>query len=363
MQKKLRYLFIVQGEGRGHMTQAIALKETLENAGHHVVCTLVGKSDRRTIPGFFLQKIGTPVFAFESPNFILDKENKRIRISRTILHNLIQCKRFYNNLKFIHAQVECYNPDVIINFYDFLAGIYNSIFSHKARFVCIGHQYLALHPEFVFPKGSIVDRSLLKLNTRITSIQADKRLALSFTPLPLHKRNNTHVLPPLLRKEILSVIPDREPFYLIYVVNEGYANEIIRWHQANNQVRLHCFWDKKEASEITVFHENLIFHKINDQKFLELMRSCSGYVSTAGFESICEAMYLDKPVMMVPIQGHYEQRCNALDAERARAGISNTSFDLSAFLNYLPFHTEKNIAFRNWVSQANECFITELACF
>ena len=36
---------------------------------------------------------------------------------------------------------------------------------------------------------------------------------------------------------------------------------------------------------------------------------CKAYASTAGFESVCEAMYLGKPILMVP--AHIEQDCNA----------------------------------------------------
>lgn len=50
------------------------------------------------------------------------------------------------------------------------------------------------------------------------------------------------------------------------------------------------------------------------------MAGCRAYATTAGFESICEAMYLGKPVLMVP--AHIEQDCNAHDAMRAGAGLS-----------------------------------------
>ena len=53
--------------------------------------------------------------------------------------------------------------------------------------------------------------------------------------------------------------------------------------------------------------------------FLEYMAGCKGYATTAGFESVCEAMYLQKPVLMVPT--HIKQECNALDAM-----LSDTEF-------------------------------------
>lgn len=55
----MKVLFIVQGEGRGHLTQAITLEEILRRNGHEVVEVLVGKSNTRRLPGFFNQHTGT----------------------------------------------------------------------------------------------------------------------------------------------------------------------------------------------------------------------------------------------------------------------------------------------------------------
>ena len=45
--RPLRFLFIVQGEGRGHLTQALSLADMLRRHGHEVVEVLVGKSHGR----------------------------------------------------------------------------------------------------------------------------------------------------------------------------------------------------------------------------------------------------------------------------------------------------------------------------
>ena len=49
----MKFLFIGQGEGRGHLTQAITLEEILRRNGHEVVEVLVGKSSSRRLTGFF----------------------------------------------------------------------------------------------------------------------------------------------------------------------------------------------------------------------------------------------------------------------------------------------------------------------
>ena len=51
--KNMRVLFIVQGEGRGHLTQALTMEALLRREGHEVVGALVGKSSARELPAFF----------------------------------------------------------------------------------------------------------------------------------------------------------------------------------------------------------------------------------------------------------------------------------------------------------------------
>lgn len=57
----MKVIFVIQGEGRGHLTQALALKQMLLHEGHEVVKVLVGKSKNRVIPEFFMNQIGTPI--------------------------------------------------------------------------------------------------------------------------------------------------------------------------------------------------------------------------------------------------------------------------------------------------------------
>ncbi|WP_369682453.1 hypothetical protein [Hoylesella buccalis] len=48
------------------------------------------------------------------------------------------------------------------------------------------------------------------------------------------------------------------------------------------------------------------------------MANCKAYATTGGFESVCEAMYMGKPAMMIPV--HVEQECNAHEAMLEGAG-------------------------------------------
>lgn len=353
----MKFLFIVQGEGRGHMTQAITLSNILRNAGHDVVEVLIGKSARREVPGFFYSKIGAPVTPIESPNFLVDSKNKKIKISSTILYNLIKLRTFIRSLKTIHSKVKSSKPDVIVNFYDLLAGIYVGVYKPKVKFICIGHQYLLLHPEFHFPRGHRSDKIMLRVNTWLASLRAQKYLALSFKQMVDIPEKKIYVVPPLLREELKSLEISKEGFIHGYMLNSGYAEDIERWHNSHPDITIHFFWDRKDVPKEYKVKENLVYHQIDDVKFLDYMRRCDGYSSTAGFESICEAMYLGKPIMMVPTYGHFEQLCNAHDAVIAGAGIHREHFDLTALLEYIPHHKDITLVFRNWADSSTQKFL------
>lgn len=355
----MHFLFIVQGEGRGHMTQAISLRNMLVQHGHEVKAVLVGQSARREIPRFFIEKIQSPVIGFESPNFVLDSKKKGLKIVETFRVNLLKTRTFLSNLKVIDQAVRQHEPQVVVNFYDLLAGMYSFYYKDKRKFkfVCVGHQLLLEHSAFEFPKSRKVEKFLLHSNTRIASAKSDLNLGLSFVPMPHEPKKRLYVVPPLLRKEVLSQKPEDKNFVLGYMVNEGYAEDIIAWHKQHKEISLVCFWDKKEASDSYSPHENLVFYRLNDALFLEHMRTCSGYVSTAGFESICEAMYWGKPILMVPTAHHYEQLCNSLDATKAGAGISHDTFDISLLVEYIPRHKNRQNEFQEWVQKAETVFL------
>ena len=292
---RMKFLFLVQGEGRGHMTQAITLSKILTSYGHEVVHTFIGQSDRRVIPNYFLNQMESKVETLRSPNFILDKNNKSLNLTKSITYNTLIAGTYKKSLEKINQKVEAAKPDVVINFYDMLGGIFFRFYNPKnVKHICIGRQFLTNHPHFPFEPKRNIEKKLYLLNNKITSQNCHKYLALSFRPYDPIQIKNTIVVPPLLKEEIKKGIVVHEDFILGYMVNDGYAEDLISWHKNNKSIKIHCFWDRKNMPETFMPHENLTFHLIKNDLFIDLMRRCNGFFSTAGFESICEAMYMQK---------------------------------------------------------------------
>ena len=353
----MRFLFVVQGEGRGHLTQAIALQDMLTENNHEIVAVLVGKSNRRELPSFFLKSIQSEVLRFKSPNFLPVSKNKQTNIWASIVYNLLKTGTYLKSIIFIRKQIKCLNIDIVINFYELLTGLTYALFPPDVPYVCIAHQYIFLHPEFKFPKDNKVELKLLRFFTRITCIRTSKLFALSIKKMDNIPENRIVVVPPLLRKEALEVEVSDGNYLHGYMLNDSYADEIIRFQEEHPNVVINFFWDRKGVEDRTVINDNLSFYRLNDQLFIKQMAGCKAYATTAGFESVCEAMYMGKPVIMVPT--HIEQACNAYEASLAGAGIVANDFELTKLLEYIPYY-QKNTYFHDWVNQASLYILKEL---
>lgn len=361
---KKKFLLFVQGEGRGHMTQAMTLHDLLLEKGHEVSGIVLGSSGKRDIPEFFFQHVKVPIHQLQSPNFVSDKKNKSINVPKSVIHGFRNLRTYRESLRKIDALIKETKPDVIVNFFDLLAGLYYRLYKPNIPHLCIAHQYIYLHPEFKFPDGKKGDQFAIKLFTKITSTGSNKKLALSFYELQGTK-NKVTVVPPLLRNHVFELNPETNGHYLIYLVNNGYFEEIAEWHNKNQEVELHCFTDNPQFIHANYsFNKNTLHvHAINDKLFLEKMSGARGLATSAGFESVCEAMYLGKPVLMVPIKGHYEQFCNSRDAHKAGAGIYADRFELSKLIEHTKQYNYENPLFKSWISDAKERIYKEIESF
>lgn len=307
-----RILFLVQGEGRGHMTQAIALAQMLPDA---TIQVLVGRSPERQIPAFF-RRAFPGAEAFDSLNFAFDSRHRSVNQLHTVFAAATHIPRYWRTIRELRARIRAFAPEVIVNFFEPLGSLASRGLGIPT--VGIGHQFLFEHPQTPFPANSGLQRRGFQAYLRFFFGHCDRKLALSAYPAPAHR--NVVVVPPLLRREVFTLCPRRRHFVLTYLVNRGYASDIGRWERPTI-----CFWDNPDGPR-RVRNGRVRFHQIDDRAYLRFMAQCDTLVTTAGFESMCEAAYLGKSMVLVPVEGHFEQLCNATDAAARGIATHATSF-------------------------------------
>ena len=351
----LRCLFVIQGEGRGHLTQALALRTLLQQAGHTVPAVVVGQNGQRALPDFFQDAMAVPVHRVPSPSFVADAARRGIRLGATLWGGFRHAVRLPARLDRLDAIVQDVRPDIVINFFEPLAGLYYGLRTPAPPMVSIAHQYMFLHPDYLFPDGWPVSRRAVQGFARLTAWGAARCIALSLYPAADCPGLTVH--PPLLRAAVRHASTRSEPFLLLYLLNRGYLSEVRRWHDRHPAVRLHVFVQRSGAPPHERVDEALTLHQLDGTQFVSMMARCRGVVSTAGFESVAEARYLGKPVQVVPVAGHFEQLCNAHDVVRAGAGCWTSQFTLDPMQEMAAGLPEHDSSFQQWVDGGQHRYV------
>jgi len=353
----MKIMFAVQGEGRGHMTQAIAAAQTLEGHGHEVVAVTIGTSSSRTIPDFFRRAFGGQLTPIASPGFAM-RGGKGVATLATLRQAVCGMGLYRESLATLASLIESSQPDLILNFLEPLVGLFNLVRPHSTPVVSVGHQFMLGHPDFVRSRQFALQQWTMRQYVALAGARSTK-LALSFYPAASMPERRLFVCPPLLRREVFE-LPQDSPgrFLLAYVLNQGYADDVLRWHTVFPDVELHCFCEKPKVEPVWRYDSTLCFHKLDGAKFLRMMAESRGVACTAGFESLNEAAWLGKPLLVVPVENHVEQHLNALDAEKAGLALAATRFDLTPLLRR---RKPGDLgAYRSWVRRAEPTFLSVL---
>jgi uncharacterized protein (TIGR00661 family) len=331
------------------MTQAMAVKEMAEAAGHQIVAVTLGVSQQRPVPEYFASAMKTPVRQLPTLEFKY-KNSKSVSNTATLLGVFGKLPKYSRILRQLDAIVQETQPDVIINFFEPMAAFYALTRRSRPPVVAIGHQFMFQHPGYVRTPQLWKQLLSMKIYARLLGARATK-LALSLYEAPDLPAKRIIVGPPILRKQLFSLTPNPAGnFTLVYLLNHGYAEQIIRWSDAHPETRLHCFYDKPGAPADFAHSPALTFHRLDGERFLQMMAECRHVVCTAGFESVSEAAWLGKPLFLVPVENHVEQQVNAIDAQQFGLGLAETTFNLDR-LAELPdrLPTEK---FHAWLACA-----------
>ena len=339
------------------MSQALTLKEKLESRGHKISSVFVGAKNKESLPSFFTSAFSCPIETLNSPGFKMDKKEQGIVISKSVLSSFIHSLRYLRSVRKIKKTIKDYSPDALISFYEPLVAAYLRLYRDKRPSFFIGHQYFMDHPAFNSYFTSLVVKKVFKIYNLFTAPTKSIKLALSFSEEKDYQEKNLFVCPPLIRKEV-KVQAQNKNFYLLYLLNQGYSEKIISWSKNNPGIRIEAF-RRQPGKEEEIISEDLSFHNLSGEKFLNFLKNCQAYISTAGFDSIAEAAYLGKKIMMVPTKNHFEQEHNAIDAERVKIALKAKDFDLS-LINSCPQEKFSGLAkYKQWYDN-NENKIVEL---
>jgi len=349
----MKYFFIVQGEGMGHTTQSIALRAILEKNGHTVETTLLGTN-------FFRPR--NPLYnsirhrLFFSPVLLHARGKRGINLFLTFIYNLLLIPVYIFTVLWIACQVRFSNVHAIVVFYDVTAQLGTLLSFTGKPVLSVSHHYFFEHPAFRWPSDRKAERIMLTFHSWLASLGVKKKLSISFTEESSIPGKKLFIVPPLLRSEILDAVSLRGNHIHIYSLQPGFLRSVIMLAVRNPQTLFRVFITKYNKN--IELPSNMTVSLISGDEFTNSLLSASMVLCTAGFETPCEAAYLNKPLIVVPSENHFEQYCNSLDIMRAGIGRAEPGFNVAVLQQTEgnPVHSE----FTEWVKKGEEIFIRNL---
>ncbi len=334
----------------GHTTQSLALRFMLEKNGHEVVNSF----------------IGTNVFSGKNPFYkslhhesffspvLLNRTNKKgINLFTSFCFNLIISPVYLFSIFRIAYRIRTSDANAVIVFYDFIGQLGSFLSFSRKPVYSVSHHFFFRHPVFTWPEKRKAERWLLKIHSRLASLGARKILALSFTSEESIPSEKIVVVPPLLRPEILYAEAVSGDHVHVYCLHSGFLDIIVSLAIRTPQKKFKVFLHEQDSK--TEIPKNIDVLLISGEEFIESLRTCGTVICTAGFETPSEAVYLNKALILIPSEAHFEQYCNALDATRAKAAAFREPF----ILNELPGYKNNpaHFPFITWIGSAEKTFL------
>jgi uncharacterized protein (TIGR00661 family) len=300
-------VYAVHGYGRGHATRSLAVLPELARR-HTVLCLAGGDAYTAIWPDFPVVRIPTLSFAYV-------RGTGRVSNGQTVRRNLpavldLACRGPV--FETVREIVREFGPDVIISD----AEAWSHQVAAHLRIPRISFDHIGLM-SYCRPEVEWLDRPAAWVNAlcyRWLMGWADRVLVSSFYPIR-PRRPDVKVVGPLLRQAVRDLVPRRGDHLLAYF-NQGKDQLLppILDALAGAGPPVHVYGSDRRGQEGA-----LTLLPLSNLPFLEDLASCRAVISTAGNQLVGEALYLGKPVCVMP-EACVEQRLNAAAVERLGIG-------------------------------------------
>jgi|TARA_B100001971_G_scaffold214153_1_gene250115 uncharacterized protein (TIGR00661 family) len=313
----VKILYGVAGEGMGHATRSwVVIKELMKKHKVKVVC-------------------GDNAYDFLS---IKIKDIEKIRALRlmylrnkvsnikTIIYNIKHLKRGRRrSIKIVEDIIRDFKPDVVISDFEYFSSFLAK--KHKLPLIVIDNNHITSKTKVSIPKRYVKDFLVSKLIANVITRKADYFFLTTFF-YPPTKEKNVHLFPPILRKEILSLKPSIKDHILVYQISKPNIRLISTLKKIDENFIVYSIKDKARD-------HNIIYKKFNEKEFFNDLKDCKAVITNGGFSLIGEALYLNKPILSIPLGKQFEQIANALYLKKFGYGLFSKRISKHVFRKFL----------------------------
>lgn len=313
----MKILYGVVGEGMGHAMRSRVILEHLVAQEHHEVQIM---ASGRAVE--YLQKRFADVNRIHGLHMIY--EENRVRLGKTLWSNaLTGMEGLPKNIAAYFELLQEFKPEAVVS--DFESWTYLYAKTHRLPILSIDNMQIinrcSHEPEIT--EGVEADFQMAKAFVKGKLPFCDEYLITTFFYPPTRKEH-THLVPPILRPEILNAPRTDGGHLLVYQTAEGYDALADTLQKTGMECRIYGMRRgiKEEQRE-----GNLRYMPFSEDQFIADLASSAGVIAAGGFTLMGEAVYLHKPMLSVPLARQFEQTLNARYLEKMHFGVCTKSLD------------------------------------
>jgi uncharacterized protein (TIGR00661 family) len=321
--------YSVFGEGLGHaMRSAPVIQHLLKK--HNVIITAGDKA----YP-YLSQKFGNRVIKINSAHFVV--ENNEVSIHKTLLNFL---NKFPNDLKVnffsIFNQIKKFRPDIVISDFEPASHYFASIL--KLPIISLDNIHAITKCEIKFDKKFLPLFYASQMLISSLQLESDYYLINTIKDFPV-KQKNVLLYKPILRKEIINSKSENKNYILVYQTSSTNKSLINILKNVNAKF---IFYGMNKSEK----DKNIIFKEFSEKGFIEDFRKCMAVILNGGFTGLSEALYLKKPMLIVPVKNQFEQIFNGETVKEMKIGDWYEELDkkkINNFIKKIPYF-KKNLS-------------------
>ena len=317
----MKILYGLPSEGMGHATRSKVIIEYLLQEHDVQVVT----SDRAY--SFLVQHF--PNRVHEIDGFHLAYKNAVVSVSSTILMTLKNApKNLLRNFNQYHDVVKNFNPDIVISDFESFTFFYAKL--HRKPLISIDNMQIIDRAKLNIdiPSSEKANYLLAKNIIKAKVPNANQYLISTFFHPEIIKKNTTYI-PPIIRTEIIQAKTTNKQHIVVYQTSSSQQNLIPVLQQLPQEQFFVYGFNKDEQ------HGNVILKSFSEAGFIKDFATAKAVMSNGGFSFLSEAVYLQKPILSVPIKNQFEQFVNASYIEKLQYGRHFSDFTADCIIAFL----------------------------
>lgn len=340
-----KIVYGISGEGSGHSSRAREMMAHLESRGHTLKAVSYDRGYRNLCSDFDV---------FESEGLHIASVENKVSVVQTFTGNLRRLPEGFRRFRELKQKLfKGFEPDVVITDFEPMTAYLAS--HYDLPLVSLDNQHRMRY--MAYPKVEQLRKEALLTETviRLMVPRPDVSLVTTFY-FGEPKNQRTFLFPPILRREVRELEPERGEHVLVY-----FTQDFDRFLEHLKSLAPQPFrvygYDRDEEQG------NLCFRPFSGEGFLRDLAGCKAVIATAGFTLMTESLHLGKPYLALPMAGQFEQELNAAMLEELSYGMNGRAAQRStveSFLERLPEFEERLAGYESTDNRAILAKLDEL---